>query len=384
MNRLLIIFLTLLIGTLNGCSSKDKNSAASKKNEMITVTRNPLLTHLLYAGTVQPLKVVVVTTPVEGVVEDMLFHYGDMVKAQQPLFIITSSKFQSDYKNTLMQYVKSKTDFTNNESQFKEAEFLHKNQLISDDDYKGRKTNYFTAQLGLIQAKDALANMMKQLDIKQFNFEDLSVSDIDKISALLHQQEGSQKIHIVSPAAGVVLLAIKEENDMVLKINKGSQIKQGDMLAMIGDLSGLTVHINVNEFNINQLKVGQKVKVTGTAFPQFTLEGHISGIDRQAQTVSGGIPVFAVEIKVPQLTATQQAIIHVGMSAKVQIDIEGEHVISVPFAAVYAKNNVPYVKMQDRDSHKIIEVQVKTGVTTEDKIVIESPLQAGDKIVLAH
>src|SRR5579862_7335536 len=134
MNRLLMIFLILIIGALNGCGSKDKNSAASK-NEMLTVTRNPLITHLLYAGTVQPLKVVVVTTPVEGVVEDMLFHYGDMVKAQQPLFVITSSKFQSDYKNTLMQYVKSKTDFTNNESQFKEAEFLHKNQLISDDDY---------------------------------------------------------------------------------------------------------------------------------------------------------------------------------------------------------------------------------------------------------
>lgn len=374
----------LLIGTLSGCGSKDKNSDASEKNNLLTVARNPLVTHLLYAGTVQPLKVVVITTPVEGVVEDMLFHYGDMVKPQQPLFIIKSSKFQSDYKNALMQYVKSKTDFTNNESQFKEAEFLHKNQLISDDDYKGRKTNYFTAQLGLIQAKDALVNMMKQSDLKQFNFEELSVSDIDKISALLHQQEGFQKIHILSPAEGVVLLAMKEDSDMVLKINKGSQIKQGDTLAMIGDLSGLTVHINVNEFNINQLKIGQKVKVTGTAFPQFTLAGQISGIDRQAQTASGGVPVFAVEIKVPQLTAAQQTVIHVGMSAKVQIDIEGEHVISVPFAAVYEKNNVPYVKMQDRNSHKIIEVPVQTGLTTEDKIIIESPLQAGDKIVLAH
>jgi len=382
-NRLFIVFLMLVLTIIGGCGSKEKNSVPGK-DEVMTVTLQPLTTNLLYAGTVQPLKAIVVTTPAEGVVEDMAFHYGDVVKAQQPLFIITSGKFQTDYKNALMQYVKAKTDFINNESLFKEGEFLHKNQLISDDDYKGKKTNYFTAQLGLIQAKDVLTTMMKQLDIKGFNFEELTVTDIDKISSLLHQQEGSQKIHIVSPAAGIVLLAAKEDSDLSVKISKGSQVKQGDMLAMIGDVSGLSIHISVNEFNINQLKVGQKVKVTGTAFSQFVLEGQIAGIDRQAQVAQGGVPVFAVEIVVPKLTPAQQAVIHVGMSAKVQIDIAGPPVVSIPFAAVYAKNNMPYVRMQDRNSHKIIEVSVKTGQTTEDTVVIESPLKAGDKIVVPH
>jgi hypothetical protein len=40
--------------------------------------------------------------------------------------------------------------------------------------------------------------------------------------------------------------------------------------------------------------------------------------------------------------------------------------------------------MQDSDSHKIIELPVKTGLTTEDAVVIESPLKAGDKIVVPH
>lgn len=379
-NRLFIIFLLLLI---SGCGHNDKNSATGV-SEIITVTLKPLVTNLLYAGTVLPLKAVVVTTPAEGVVEDMAFHYGDAVKAQQPLFVVKSSKFQADYKTALMQYVKAKTDSTNNESLFREAEFLHKNQLISDDDFKGRKTNYYTAQLGLVQAKDALSVMMKQLDMKGFDFEQLTITDIDKISALLHQKEDLEKIHIVSPADGVVLLAAKEDIESTTKISKGSQVKQGDTLAMIGDVSGLIIHINVNEFNINQLKAGQKVKVSGTAFSQFKLDGQISGVDRQAQTASGGVPVFAVEIIVPKLTLAQQAVIHVGMSAKVQINIEGEPVVSVPFAAVYSKNNVSYIKMQDHDSHKIIEVPVKTGATTEDAVVIESPLKAGDKIVVPH
>ncbi len=383
MNRLLIVILTVAAGLLCSCGSKDK-ADVSCESEIVTVSMKPLVTNLLYAGSVQPLKAVVVTTPADGVVEDMAFHYGDVVKAQQPLFVISSGKFQADFKNALMQYVKAKTDFTNNESLFKEAEFLHNNKLISDDDYKGRKTNFFTSQLGLVQSKDALMTMMKQLDMKNFNFEELKISDIDKISALLHQQENSEKIHIVSPASGVVLLATREENDTAVKTSKGSQVKQGDMLAMIGDLSGLVVHISVNEFNINELKVGQKVKVSGTAFSQFTLDGQISGIDRQAQTSSGGVPVFAVEIVVPKLTSEEQSIIHVGMSAKVQINIEGPPVVTVPFSAVYVKNNMSFVKMQDRHTHKIIEVPVKAGATTEDAVVILSPLKAGDKIVVTH
>jgi len=379
-NRLFIIFLLLLISS---CGHNDKNSATGE-SEIVTVTLKPLITNLLYAGTVLPLKAVVVTTPAEGVVEDMAFHYGDAVKAQQALFVIQSSKFQADYKAALVQYVKTKTDSINSESLFKEAEFLHKNQLISDDDYKGKKTSYYTSQLGLVQAKDALSTMMKQLDMKGFDFEKLTVADIDKISSLLNQKENLEKIHIVAPADGVVLLAAKEDSESTTKISKGSQVKQGDTLAMIGDVSGLIIHINVNEFNINQLKVGQKVKVSGTAFSQFKLDGQISGVDRQAQTASGGVPVFAVEIVVPKLTPAQQAVIHVGMSAKVQINIEGESVVSVPFAAVYSKNNVSYIKMQDNDSHKIIEVPVKTGATTEDAVVIESPLKAGDKIVVPH
>ncbi len=369
------------------CSHEDddKDQDANKDQEVITVASHPLLTHLFYAGSVQPLTSIVLTTPAEGIVEDMMFHYGDVVKAQQPLFVISSSKFQTDYKNALMQYIKAKTDYTNNESSFKSNEFLYKNQLISLDAYKAAKTTYFNAQLSFIQAKNALTSMLQQLDKPSFNFEELTITDINKINTVLNQKENTQKIHLFSPAAGVILLASKDDSgDLSIKINKGSSVKQGDMLALIGDVSGLTIHISVNEFNVNQLKMGQPVKVTGTAFPQFVLKGQISGIDRQAQSGQNGVPVFPVEITVPELTAAEQAVIHVGMSAKVEITIKGAPVITVPIAAVLIKNNKTYVKVQDPNDNQITEVPVKTGQTTEDSVVIESPLKAGDTIVVPH
>lgn len=348
----------------------------------MTVTSQSLSTSFFYTGVVQPLKTVVVTSPTEGVIEEMMFHYGDKVDAKQSLFTIFSDKFQTDYKNALMQYIKAKTEFNNSRSQLTEAEFLHKNELISDDDFKSKQTNFYTAQLTLVQAEDALATMLKQLDVKGFNLYALTIQDIDKITQALHVHDNSQKIKIVSPTAGVALLPMKQDSidGQTKKLSKGEQVKQGDVLAMIGDVSGLTIHINVNEFNVNQLKIGQKVKVTGTAFSQFILEGKIAGIDRQGQANQGGVPVFPVEIIVPTLTAEQQSIIHMGMSAKVEIKIESDPVVTVPIAAVFEKNGLTHVKV--RKDKKTIALPVKTGQTTANAVVIESNLKAGDKVVV--
>jgi len=356
------------------------------KSTTVTVTKAPLTTTLYYSGIVQPLKTIVITSPTDGVISDMSFHYGDEVKAGQLLFSISSDKFQTDYKTALMQYIKAKTDFINSQSQMREGQFLHKNQLISDDDFKAKKINYYNAQLTMVQAKETLDSLLKQLDLHGINFNNLTIEDIDKITELLRAQNGTQAIRMVAPAAGVILLPNKGEGSEgeLKKVAKGDQMKQGDLLAVVGDVSGLMIHINVSEFNVNQLKVGQKVQVTGAAFPDFTLQGEISAINRQGEPSQGGLPTFPVEIVVPKLAAEAQAVIHMGMSAKVAIEIGGAAKITVPIQAVIQKNGETYVNVKDEKTGKIHEIPVKTGQTTQDSVVIESNLAPGEKIVIPH
>lgn len=364
---------------ISACHHRDgKNS----ETDVITVEKKPIVNHYYYTGVIQPLKTMVVTSPAEGVIEEMNFHYGDYVQPKQHLFTLYSDKFQSEYKNSLMQYIKAKTEFNNSRSQLTEAEFLHKNELISDDDYKSKKNAFYTAQLTMIQSQDALSEMLKQLDVKGFNLYALTIEDIDKITHALHTHDGAQKLQVSSPTMGVVLLPVKGDSNEIKKVGKGELVKQGDLLAMIGDVSGLTIHINVNEFNVNQLKVGQKVYVTGTAFPQYNLQGYIASIDKQGQVSQGGMPVFPVEVIVAKLTAEQQASIHMGMSAKIDITIESKPVIALPIAAVFEKNGLPYVKV--KKNHKIEDVLVRTGQTTENAVVIEANLNVGDNVVLPH
>jgi multidrug efflux pump subunit AcrA (membrane-fusion protein) len=163
---------------------------------------------------------------------------------------------------------------------------------------------------------------------------------------------------------------------------KGDVVKQGDVLALIGDMSGINVRIKVNELTVNQLKNGQKVKITGIAFPDEILEGEIKRVDRQGESSGGGFPTFSVEVSVGKLTAAQQNIIHAGMSAKVQMDIQQASQIMVPITALSEKNGQPFLQAYNEKTGKIQSVAIRTGKTTMDSIAVLSGINPGDKIVI--
>ena len=377
--QILVIFLIALV-TLVGCQDAKDHVKNSQANTL-TVTKQKLETSVFYSGVIQPLKTIVITSPVDGIVEDMHFFYGQTVEKNQPLFVLNSEKFKTEYKTALMQYIKSKMEFNNSQSQLTEAKFLHKNALISEDDYKAKQTTFYTTQLSLMQAEDTLSAILKQLHINDLDLYRLSIKDIDKINHALHVDNTSQKVHITASSNGVVLLPIKNDSTEQKKVSKGDQVKQGDVLAMIGDVSGFMIRINVNEFNINQLHVGQKVRVTGNAFPQYILDGKIASIDRQAQASQGGVPIFPIEVVIPQITKAQQEMIHMGMSAKVDILMNMGEVTTIPLSAILEKENVPFVKL--KKDNQVLETRIKTGMTTANAVVVEN-LQVGDTIVLPN
>ncbi len=374
-----IIIICVVLFCLFTCGHRKQHN----QNNTVTVTAQPLNSTLYYSGLIEPLKTMVVTSPADGVINSMMFHYGDVVQEGQALFEIVSEKFQTDYKAALMQYIKAKTDFVNQQTQMQQGEFLHKNQLISDDDFKAKQTNFYNAQLALLQAKETLDHLSKQVNLQGMDLYELKIEEIDKISQLLHNQNGIRQLHVAASRTGVVLLPPKSDSDGDLKkIAIGDQVKQGDVLAVIGNENGFSIRINVSEFNINQLKIGQAVQVTGAAFPNFILHGVVAGLNRQGQTTQGGLPTFPVEISVNNLTSAQKAVIHMGMSAKVAISLGDDAKIAVPIQAVFQKNGQAYVKVQDDKTGKLREVAVQTGSTTLDSVVVESNLAAGEKVVV--
>jgi len=115
MKNKIAVVIAIACTCLWACHGSEKKSNDSSR--IMTVTSQPTTTTLFYSGIIQPLKSIVITTPAEGVVEDMKFNYGDHVQAGQLLFTINSEKFQTDYKSGLMEYIKSKNEFDTNNTQ---------------------------------------------------------------------------------------------------------------------------------------------------------------------------------------------------------------------------------------------------------------------------
>ncbi|OGT60588.1 MAG: hypothetical protein A3E85_05915 [Gammaproteobacteria bacterium RIFCSPHIGHO2_12_FULL_45_12] len=345
------------------------------------VTRRAYTNTLFYTGIVQPVTTQVIVSPADGVIMAMPFQFGEAVKSGQLLFVLSSSKFISDYKAALMQYIKAKNEFNMGKTQLSEATFLHQNQLISDDDYKSRQTNYYAGQLSLLQAKDALSGFLHPLKIKEKALFDLTIADVDKIAQALHLNNEAENLQVMSFSAGVLLSPDKMEGE-VKRIGKGDMVKQGDVLAVLGDMSGLSIKIKANELRVNQLKAGQKVKVTGIAFAEHVLYGKVKRVDQQGESGNGGMPTFTVEVVVSRLSAAEQRDVHPGMSAKVEIDVDEAAAMMVPLAAVSETGNEASVQRFDPVSGKVIRVAIKTGKTTVNDVAILSGLKEGDKIVI--
>ena len=211
----------------------------------------------------------------------------------------------------------------------------------------------------------------------------LTIADVDKITKLLEAYLTKDHLTIASPCAGLLLSPFKKE-ETNKKIGKGDIVKQGEVLAIIGDMQGLKVNVEVNELVVNSLQVGQKVKITGMAFPERTLTGYLSLISRQGVLSNSGSPIFEVTVTIPTFTKEERQFIHVGMSATVAIDTNASHTgaIFIPIAAVKEDHGNTYVSLWDHK--KMTSLKVKTGKTTMDSVMIVAGLKTGDKILVPY
>lgn len=368
-----IIFISLI---LSACS--DKNNSP----QTITVALQSNTTTLNYSGTIQPIHVYTVDSPVDGTISQQFFDYGENVKAGQTLFQISSPQLLQDYQNALSDYLKTKKDYLNNQAQMQGNEQLKKLGLISANEYQSDKSNNFDLALAYSQATEKLQSILEKSSNNHLNLAELPINNLSAVTQALNQPFNNLKIS--APNTGIALVPLKNPDSSTdnSSLGIGSSVKAGQSLLTIGDISGLMITVKVNEVDINQLKVGQKAIITGDAFPNLSLTGEVTHIDQQAvSSDTDSVPTFPIKIIIPHITTTERNIIHIGMSADVAIQITQPANIQLPLSAVFEKNNQAMVNIIEPKTGKIISVPVVTGPTTLDSVAIIHGLNPGDKVI---
>ena len=148
---------------------------------------------------------------------------------------------------------------------------------------------------------------------------------IDQARARLQQQQQAQAICetrlgysiLVSPVSGLVLSK---------NVESGEYVVAGTPIVTVGDLSKVWVRVYVNESDLGQVKVGQKVRVSTDTYPGKIYEGQVSFISSSAEFTPRNVQtkkervklVYRVKVNIPNTNMELKP----GMPADAEINVE--------------------------------------------------------------
>ncbi len=160
-------------------------------------------------------------------------------------------------------------------------------------------------------AKSSLENAQSNLDTTTDNYENYTIT---------------------APISGTVTTK---------NVNVGENVQNGNSataLAVIYDLSEVTFEMNIDELDISNVKVGQKVEVTADAFEDQTFEGTVTKVSMEG-TAANGVTYYPVTV-----TMTEYGDLLPGMNVTGVINLdEAEDALAIPVDALQRGNKV-YVK----------------------------------------
>jgi Cu(I)/Ag(I) efflux system membrane fusion protein len=161
----------------------------------------------------------------------------------------------------------------------------------------------------------------------------------------------------------------------------GMNVKMGDKLVSVLDLSNLWVWAEFYENEIGLLKKGQPVDITLPALPNQTFRGQIAVIN---PTIDAMKRTSRVRIDIPN----SNSLLRPGMYANAEVKIDGGEGLTIPVQAALPTGERMLVFL-DRGEGKLLPryVQVSRSFTTFDGkeqvsyYQVVKGLQEGDRIV---
>ncbi|HTP11255.1 MAG TPA: efflux RND transporter periplasmic adaptor subunit [Anaerolineae bacterium] len=147
----------------------------------------------------------------------------------------------------------------------------------------------------------------------------------------------------------------------------------------LADVSQYHVDVLIDETEISQLKVGQKVENTFDALTGETVTGVVTRID-PAGTVSNGVVNYTVRITLDPTEAALRT--NMTADARVILDTH-ENVLAVPGSALRQDSKGYYVNVVGSDD-TAQRIDVTTGYTDGDLTEVSGDLQAGQQVYLGE
>jgi membrane fusion protein, multidrug efflux system len=189
------------------------------------------------------------------------------------------------------------------------------------------------------------------------------------LAALKRAQKNLDDRSIRAPFDGLISLS---------SIEKGSRIKEGDVIATLDDLTQVVVEFSVPENLYGMLSLGNTIRAHAAAFPQRNFVGEIVAIDSRIQSNSRSFKVRAI-IDNPDLALPAGMFIHVSIIA------DNQKALVIPEEAVITEIGEQFVFLltpgDDPEVFQIEKRRVSLGRRTYGFVEITDGLSEKEEVV---
>ena len=343
-----------------GISCSDKREKVSPQIQDITES--------VYAsGVVKSKRQYQVFSTVNGIVKEILVEEGDTVKVGQPLFKIFNRTSELNQRNAALAAEHARLD--RNRQKLEElllAIEVANKKMRNDSLLLQRQQNLWEQNIGtkvdLEQRQLSYQNSVKDYESAQIRYTDL------RRELELNAKQAQTNLEISSTIAEDYIIK-SEINGKVYDVLKepGELITSQSPIALIGDISDFLLELQVDEYDVVSVKVGQAVYISMDSYKDKVFEGTVTKIN---PVLNERTKTFTVEaeftskppILYPFLTAEANIVVQQKQKA---LTIPREYLLSGGF-----------VLTEDEEQRK-----VETGLMDYERVEITGGLTADDIIL---
>lgn len=242
-------------------------------------------------------------------------------------------------------------------AELKRKKELFKENLISPSQLDKEERNLVIAKLELDQAKSEREIRKKKLRLTKIFFEESTIK---------------------APISGTVIEKIADVGEMLFPM-KTMEGESGSAIVTLADLRVMNVEIDINEDDIEKIKLGRPALITPDSFPDRTYQGEVIEISPMADRQKNVVPI-KVRIETPDEYLKPDMSAKVTFKEKIIAEAREKAVMKIPRNAVLNKDGKNIVFVIEESC--AIEREVQLGAFQGGYVVIEKGLKDGEKIVV--
>lgn len=349
-----VVVLAAIVYALMG----GKKEAPVMDYETARVEKATIGNSVTATGTIEPVTKVEVGTQVSGIIDKIYVDYNSVVHKGQIIAELDKTNLMSELNSAKSNLAGAKSDLDYQRANYKRIKALYDKELVSGNEYD-------TALLSLRQAESTYAQRKEAVSKAQTNL---------------------GYAIITSPIDGIIISKAVEEGQTV-----AASYSTPTLFTIAQDLTDMRVIADVDEADIGEVEVGQRVSFTVDAYPGETFEGKVTQVRLEATTESN---VVTYEVVIS--ASNKDLKLKPGLTANVTIfTLERNNIVSVPTKALRftpTKEMLnPGEKIEDcqgahkvwvREGKTLKAYAVKTGITNGTRTQIVSGIKEGAEVIV--